>query len=131
MKNKKIIAIWARVLLQELESKSEAQRKIILERAKEVLGQKKKEYLLPKILDLVIAEIAQRRQFTLTLARNQDAQTVEKIKNRLVSNFGKDKEASVIIDPEIIGGFIAKNDDYVVNASIKDYLDQLKRQYAA
>jgi len=131
MKNKKIIAIWARVLLQELESKSEAQRKIILERAKEVLGQKKKEYLLPKILDLVIAEIAKRRQFTLTLARNQDAQTVEKIKNRLVSNFGKDKEASVIIDPEIIGGFIAKNDDYVVNASIKDYLDQLKRQYAA
>ena len=130
MKNKKIITIWARVLLQVLDGQSEAERKKTLERVRVVLTQKKKDYLLPKILETVIDGFQKRDRLQLIFARDQDAQTVEKIKRKLDS-IGKEKTTVTQIDEAIIGGFVAKTQDYIVNASIKDYLDQLKRQYVS
>lgn len=130
MKNKKIIAIWARALAQILEDQTEAQRKTSLEKVYAVLAQKKKDYLLPKILETVQSGFKKRGQLELSFARVQDADTIEKIKLQL-ADFGKKREVVVAIDEEIIGGFVAKTEDYIVNASIKDYLEQLRRQYAA
>ena len=95
-----------------------------------VLTQKKKDYLLPKILETVIDGFQKRDRLQLIFARDQDAQTVEKIKRKLDS-IGKEKTTVTQIDEAIIGGFVAKTQDYIVNASIKDYLDQLKRQYVS
>ena len=130
MKNKKIIAIWARTLTQILSGQTEAERKTSLEKVYAVLAQKKKDYLLPKILEMVQSGFKKRGQLQLSFARAQDADTLEKIKLQL-ADLGKKREIVVALDEEIIGGFVAKTEDYIVNASIKDYLEQLRRQYAA
>jgi F0F1-type ATP synthase delta subunit len=130
MKNKKIIAIWARVLLEKFESQTATENKKTLKRVQEVLKQSKKDYLLPQILDIALKDLKKRRQFELTFARAQDRETVEIIKRQLVSSFGKDRDAAIAIDPEIIGGFIAKTEDHIIDASIRDYLERLRRQYA-
>ena len=130
MKNKKIITTWARALTQIFDGQSASDRQKTLMRVQAVLAQKKKDYLLPKILEAVINDIQKRDRLEIIFAREQDKETVEKIMVKLAA-VGKGKEAAVRTDEAIIGGFVAKTRDYIVNASIKDYLDQLKRQYAS
>lgn len=130
MKNKKIITTWSRALTQIFDSQAASDRQKTLARVQAVLVQKKKDYLLPKILEAVINDIQKRDRLEIVFAREQDKETVEKIRLKLAA-VGKGKEVAARIDEAIIGGFVAKTRDYIVNASIKDYLDQLKRRYGA
>jgi F0F1-type ATP synthase delta subunit len=130
MKNKKIITIWARLLMQTLDGKEVAQQIAILERVGAVLSAKKKDYLLPKIVEMVSEGFKKRAQLEITFARAQEEQTLQQIKRQL-AGIGKKKTIMVVENPDIIGGFVAKTEDYIINASIADYLDQLRRQYSA
>lgn len=116
--------------MQIFDGQAAADRQKILMRVQAVLAQKKKDYLLPKILETVINDIQKRDRLEIVFAREQDKETVEKIRINLAA-VGKGKEVAARIDEAIIGGFVAKTRDYIINASIKDYLDQLERQYAA
>jgi len=73
-------------------------------------------------LGLVRAEI--------TSATELDEEVVEKIKSKIEELFGKKAEITVKLDPSIIGGFIVKVADKVLDASIKTQLENLKKTIA-
>ena len=54
---------------------------------------------------------------------------VNLFKNNLEKFLGKKVRLSFKIDPDVIGGFVAKVDDTVFDASLKHQLELLKRQF--
>ncbi|ADY73886.1 ATP synthase subunit delta [Desulfurobacterium thermolithotrophum DSM 11699] len=56
-----------------------------------------------------------------------DEETLSKIKAKIEELFGKKAEISVKLDPSLIGGFIVKVADKVLDASIKTQLETLKK----
>jgi F-type H+-transporting ATPase subunit delta len=52
-----------------------------------------------------------------------------KLKNRLEKIFDKKARLNFSIDKEIIGGFVAKVNDTIYNASTKHQLEQLKKEF--
>ena len=129
MNSKKTIAIWSRVLVQVCEGKTQAEQKKIILHLGQILKNKKKEYLLPKIIELTIKAVEKRGKLEITLAHEQPRELVEAIKKKLAKQFNDWEQVEVKTDPGLIGGFIAKNNQYILNASVKDYLLRLKRSY--
>ncbi|WP_457680310.1 ATP synthase F1 subunit delta [Thermovibrio sp.] len=66
----------------------------------------------------------------ITSATELDEETVKKIGKKIEELFGKKAEITVKIDPSIIGGFIVKVADKVIDASIKTQLENLKKAIA-
>jgi F-type H+-transporting ATPase subunit delta len=52
-----------------------------------------------------------------------------KLKNKLEKIFDKKAQLNFSIDKEIIGGFVAKVNDTIFNASTKHQLEQLKKEF--
>ena len=52
-----------------------------------------------------------------------------KLKNKLEKIFDKQVRLKFSIDKEIIGGFVAKINDTIYNASTKHQLEQLKKEF--
>lgn len=129
MKSVKIISIWTRVLAEVLDGKTASERKRLISKLEEILKLKKKEYLLPKILHNTLEIFTRRKRLELTLARDHSADTVDALKRKLSGYFGKEKIVEVTVDGNIIGGFIAKTEDYIVDASVKKFLNQLHNIY--
>ncbi len=73
-------------------------------------------------LGLVKAEI--------TSATELDEEVLNQIKRKIEELFGKKAEVTVKLDPSIIGGFIVRVADKVLDASIKTQLENLKRAIA-
>ena len=59
-----------------------------------------------------------------------DEETLSKIKEKIENLFGKKAEITVKLDPSLIGGFIVKIADKVLDASIKTQLEMLKKAIA-
>jgi len=129
MNSKKAIKIWTTVLIKECDGKSAAEQKKIILRLKEVLRAKKREYLLKKIVENALNAMKKRARFEITLAHDQSEAVIEKLEDKLGDKFGKDDAADINIDPKIIGGFVAKTDEYLYDASVKGWLEQLKKNY--
>ena len=128
MNSKQLIKIWTRVLIKEANGKTTAERKKIFVRLYEILKSKKKEYLFPKILERVLVSMEKEAKFEIVLAHEQPLEAVNKLEEKL----GKllcARDAQVRTDPAIIGGFIAKTDQCLIDASIKGFLEQLKKLY--
>jgi len=89
-----------------------------------ILKQKEKLRLTKEILNELKKE-EKKRELILILARQFDKETVEKIKERLKEVFGKEKKIKIKIDEDIIGGFLAKNQNYLIDASLKGILRKL------
>jgi F-type H+-transporting ATPase subunit delta len=66
----------------------------------------------------------------ITTATELDQETLNKIKEKIEELFGKKAEVTVKLDPSIIGGFIVKVADKVLDASIKTQLENLKKAIA-
>jgi F0F1-type ATP synthase delta subunit len=126
MKTKTSITTWARVLVLLTKGKPEAVKKRTILRLREQLKRKKKDYLLPKILETAEKYAAQAEKITLVLAREAESQIKEMLERKLKASLGKDKKIELKIDDSIIGGFIAKTEDYLIDASVKNYLSRLK-----
>jgi F0F1-type ATP synthase delta subunit len=128
MNSKQLIKVWTRVLIKEAKGKTAAEQKKIFVRLYEILKNKKKEYLFAKILERVVVALEKEMKFEIVLAHEQPIEAV----NRLEERLGKllcARGARVRTDPAIIGGFIAKSDQYLVDASVKGFLEQLKKIY--
>lgn len=115
----------AKILISLTENESWQEKKEIVKNFLEVLKQKKKIPLLNKILKEVKREI-KKKEVRLTVARKLDEDTFDEIKAKISEVFGKEKETKIKIDENIIGGFLAKNRDYLIDASIKGMLNKLK-----
>ena len=62
----------------------------------------------------------------ITVAKQLSDNDYERIKNALAKATGKDVEVTVSIDPEVIGGIIAKVEDKVYDNSIKTQLERMR-----
>lgn len=62
----------------------------------------------------------------IVAAKQLDQSDLEKIKSALAGATGKQVDVSVVIDPTIIGGMIAKVEDRVYDSSIKTQLERMR-----
>jgi F-type H+-transporting ATPase subunit delta len=59
-----------------------------------------------------------------------DKETVQSIGKRIGEQTGETVELSTKVDPEILGGIVLRVGDYVLDASIRNRLNQLRKQVA-
>jgi len=126
MKNEKIISIWSKSLLAVQENKTREQSQKVLARLVSILKKQKKEQLLPEILENANNSLQRKKRVELFLGKDHSQESVSKIKNKLLDFFGHDKEIEVNINKELIGGFRAKSEKFLIRASIKDFLNEIK-----
>ncbi len=114
-------------ILSKIEVMEELRRVLLLMAEKNRLGILREfvsefESLVDAKLGIVKAEI--------TSATELDENTLEKIKTKIEELFGKKAEISVNLDPSLIGGFVVKVADKVIDASVKTQLENLKKVIA-
>jgi F0F1-type ATP synthase delta subunit len=129
MNSKQSIKIWSRVLTEACEGKPAAEQKKAVKRLEEILKAKKKGYLLPVIAANAFGEIENKSKFDIVMAHPQSPELVEKLKKKIAKRFGSGADAKVAVDPKLIGGFVAKSSQYLLDASVKNHLQQLKKIY--
>jgi len=129
MNSKQLIKIWSRVAEDACAGKSLADQKKIFARLEAILKAKKKSYLLARIIDNAHKSLAKRDKLEIVLAHEQTDLTVVKLKKILSAKMESGQNAVVKIDPALIGGFVARTSQYILNASIKSQLEQLKKIY--
>jgi len=117
------------VLIKECTGKTAAEQKSIMLRLKEILRSKKRGYLLQRIVRDALAAMKKQAKFEITLAHSQSDDAIKQLEDKLAARLDSGDEADIKIDPSIIGGFIAKTDQYLVDASVKGSLEQIKRIY--
>ena len=66
----------------------------------------------------------------VTSAIELDRSTVESIGKRIGEQTGNQIELSSHVDPEILGGIVLRVGNFILDASIRTRLDQLRRQVA-
>jgi ATP synthase F1 delta subunit len=67
----------------------------------------------------------------LTSAVELDAELVESLGRRIGEQTGNEIELSSKVDPEILGGIVLRVGNFILDASIKTRLEQLRREVAA
>jgi F-type H+-transporting ATPase subunit delta len=66
----------------------------------------------------------------VTSAVSLDAATVEHIGARIGEQAGKKIELTASVDPDILGGVVLRVGNFILDASIRNRLDQLRKQVA-
>jgi len=127
MNLEKEISAWARALYVSVKENKEREDEIINNL---ILSLDKKKYLIPAIFKKFKKIIEKENKVEIYLAREIDAETKEKLKEKVFKLLGKDKDVHYIIDENLIGGFRIKAKDYLIKASIKDVLTKLKNNNA-
>jgi F-type H+-transporting ATPase subunit delta len=113
-------------LLLLTKGKDEQEKQEIIKEFLNLLKEKNKLYLLPVILkELKKAE--KKAKAELILAREFKQEFLGSLKKEIEKLLGE-KEIEVIIEPEIIGGFLAKDENYLVDGSIKGNLNKFKQR---
>ncbi len=66
----------------------------------------------------------------VTSAVELDAETIESLVVRIGEQTGNEIELSTTIDPEILGGIVLRVGNFILDASIRTRLEQLRREVA-
>ncbi|MCB5230615.1 MAG: ATP synthase F1 subunit delta [Candidatus Cloacimonas sp.] len=75
----------------------------------------------------IVLDLQDKKKMTLTLARKHSDSVVKSIVDYVSTTVGKELVIEQEIDPEIIGGFIAKVGSTNIDGSIKSKLSQLEK----
>jgi F-type H+-transporting ATPase subunit delta len=67
---------------------------------------------------------------TVTSAVELDAKTIESLGKRIGEQTGNEIELSSKVDPEILGGIVLRVGNFIMDASIRTRLEQLRREVA-
>jgi F-type H+-transporting ATPase subunit delta len=67
---------------------------------------------------------------SVTSAIELDASTVEQIGDRIAEQTGRKVELSASVEPEILGGIVVRVGNHVLDASVRNRLEQLRKQVA-
>lgn len=129
MNSKQLIKIWSRVLVEACEGKNLAEQKKIIARLGTILKAKKKEHLLAQIVKNAFEIIEAETKLEITLAHPQSAEFIDKLKKKIAGKFEGNGAVEVAVSPSIIGGFKVKSSQYILDASVKSYLEQLRKNY--
>lgn len=129
MNNKQLIKIWSRVLEESAEGKSLAEQRAIVAKLKTILARKKKQHLLPLIVKNAARAAEKQARLEIILAHEQPSQTLDKITQKFARELDSEKTVQITLNPELIGGFVVKTSQYLVDVSVKNYLMQLRHSY--
>ncbi len=129
MNNKQLIKNWSRVMEELSEGKSLSEQQAIVAKLKTILERKKKQYLLPLIVKNAVRAAEKQARLEIILAHEQPSQTLDKIAKKFARELDRKKTVQVTLNPELIGGFVVKTSEYLVDVSIKNYLAQLRHSY--
>jgi ATP synthase F1 delta subunit len=66
----------------------------------------------------------------VTSAVELDKETIEQIGERIGEQVGREVQLSSNVDPEILGGLVLRVGNFVMDASIRNRLEQLRKQVA-
>jgi len=126
MINQSEILIWTRALFSVMEDEGGNPAEAAL-RLEEILKKKKKAYLLSKIIRGAKSLYYRKHGVKISLAKEHSEDFVQEIKGKLLSSFGKKPgNTEVCVEPDLIGGFRMKGGNFLVKASVKDFLDEIK-----
>lgn len=89
---------------------------------------KKRGYLLSRVFEKAQREHLRQKTVQLILARKIDRETREKLEAKARALFGNDKEIELVIAPDLIGGFQMRNNQFLVRASVRDFLEEAKKK---
>jgi len=105
-------------------SKQKKRKELIARALIKILKEKRKLHLLPKLLEEIKKRI-KTEETILVLAREFDEKEIKEIKEKIEKILGK--EVKIKLNKEIIGGFLIKNINYLIDASVKGFLNKLKK----
>jgi F-type H+-transporting ATPase subunit delta len=120
-----------KALLEEVLKKVEVSQE--LKKLLELMAQRNRLGLLRELLQEVEQFVNERLGIVkaeIISAMELDEEVLKKIKEKIEQLFGKKAEVSVKLDPSLIGGFVVKVADKVLDASIKHQLEELKKAIA-
>lgn len=116
------------------EKKTKKDKEVVIVDFINYLRKKRKNEFILKVLKEVILKILEvvkekeeKKQVILFLARKFDKGFVKELKEKLKKYFGEEKEIKVKIDESIIAGFLAKSNDYLIDFSVRGWLNKLRR----
>ena len=81
-------------------------------------------------LDTLWAEERKLLPVTITSAVELDASTVEGISRAIGEQTGREVELTTIVDADVLGGIVLRVGNSILDASIRNRLEQLRRQVA-
>jgi ATP synthase F1 delta subunit len=67
---------------------------------------------------------------TVTSAVELDPGTVSQIGDRIAEQTGRKVDLSAVVEPDILGGLVVRVGNSILDASIRNRLDQLRKQVA-
>ncbi|MFH1180862.1 MAG: F0F1 ATP synthase subunit delta [bacterium] len=123
---KKAVSSWARALFLAQKGKEQTERGRIAVKLVQILKDRRKERFLPKILEE--SKRIQRREegISLIFGAKQEPSVIKKVKLMIPNIFKADGAVEVKTDEKIIGGFRLETENFLIKASVKDFLDYLK-----
>ena len=125
MQNENQAKILAEILFSATENKSDQQQREIAQNFLKVLKIKKKIYLLPQIFK-ELQKILKKDEIELIFSREIQDEDIKKTEEKLRSVFGKEKVFKIRTDKHLISGFVAKTNNYLIDASISGVLEKMK-----
>lgn len=100
----------------------------------DVVLRKKREKYVPEIMDAFIEQFNKIKRITkakLTTALPADEAIISKVEGIVKKHCGSEKvELSTAVDPSLIGGFVLKFEDKLIDASIANKLNRLRQQFS-
>ena len=84
---------------------------------------------LPAIADELVAKVAGSRDKVVAEVRSAielDDKTVARLAKALAKKTNKDVEVRVIVDPDVVGGIVARVGDVVIDGTVKTHLTKLR-----
>lgn len=127
MKIKDKIQKLSKSLFLAVKGKTEKEKQKIVKNFVHCLKRNKKIYLLPLILK-EFERYSKQDEVILTLSRKKDREVINNIEQKLKDILGEEKTFKVKIDESIISGFIARTNNYLIDASIKGLLWRVRTQ---
>ena len=125
MQNENQAKMLAEILFSATENKNDQQQRKIAQNFLKVSKDKKKIYLLPQIFK-ELQKISKKDEIELTFSREIQGEDIKKIEEKLRVIFGKEKVFKTRTDKHIISGFVAKTNNYLIDASISGVLEKMK-----
>ncbi len=119
---------WGKILYELTRGKEDREKERIIKKMIEILRTKRRLYLLPRILESY-QRYLKRKKGILIFARELDKGILEKIKRSFSEILKESKILEIKIDKNIIGGFILKTQNFLIDASLRGIFKKIKEKY--
>ncbi len=87
-------------------------------------------FRIRQTFDALWAEERKLLEVTVTSAVDLDAETVQGIGRRVEEQTGRKVELTSVVDPDLLGGLVLRVGNLVVDASVRNRLERLRREVA-